>query len=100
MRRLGTDDPKDIPFSGLDDDPLGQHHMAPPSAQGAQPEVALIGDQLDDEADLVHVARQHDSGVLGFAFFSADNASELVLLDDCHFLQVPPDDFPDFSLIA
>ena len=53
------------------------HH--PPS--GTKADKALFGDQADHEADLVHVAGQHDPRRIGAAALDADDAAQLVVLD-------------------
>src|SRR5690606_13977871 len=57
--RLGADDTHQLPLTGEDPDPLGQHHLAPPAAQGLKPEKTFLGDVGDEKAHLVQMTGDH-----------------------------------------
>ncbi len=47
--------------AGEDLDPLAEHHLRPPAADGHELDEAVQGDVLHHEADLVHVPGDHDA---------------------------------------
>jgi hypothetical protein len=56
MRRLLSDHAGDRAVLGEDADALGDEHGGDPAADAAEPQVALVVDVGDDQADLVDVA--------------------------------------------
>ena len=62
MRGFRTNETGHVALSGLNHNTLGQHHMAPLSSQGAESDKSFVCDELNDEADFVHVPGNHDPG--------------------------------------
>ena len=60
MDWLAGDDAEDRPLGGPDGHPLADQHFGVPAADRLNIEEALVVDVLDDQADLVAVAGQHD----------------------------------------
>jgi hypothetical protein len=75
--RLGADDAQYVPLVGLDQHALAEQHLVPPAAEGQELDEAVVGNVGGDEADLVHVAGEHD--LRPVARLVADEAAELVL---------------------
>ncbi len=95
---LGPDDADDVAPVGLDDDALGEEGLIPPAAELEELEEAVVVDVGDDEADLVHVAGEHDAGA--FTGAMADEAAELVLGQVAQRGHVVTQDGADLGFIA
>jgi hypothetical protein len=81
----------------LDDDLLAQEHLVPPTAQGNELEESFLGDVMDHEANLVHVAGEHHPRPA--LSLTADQAADAVLLDGAQGLQVTPHESADLGLV-
>jgi len=90
----------DITLPGLNDNTLGQHHMAPPSSERTESDKSLIRNQLHDETDFVHVSGDHDPRCLGFALFAAYDTTEPVLFNNRYLLKMFSNDLTNLLLIT
>ena len=95
MGRLGSDDARHLAVAGQYCDPLRQGHLVPPASQGDELDESFLGDQLDHEADFVHVTGQHYARVFAGSALDAYDASHAVLLDGGNGLQVSAHDLSD-----
>lgn len=98
MGRLGPDDADDVPLVGFDDDALGEKRLIPPTAKLKKLEKATVVNVGDDEADLVHVAGEHDAGAV--SGLATDEAAELVLRQVAKGGHVLAEDGAHLGLIA
>ena len=91
--------PATSPLEVLIDHPLAQQDLVEPAAQRDELEEAFLGDQLDHEADLIHVPGEHHASASCRARLAADQAADFVLFQRAEPRQVLFHHGADFLLM-
>ena len=95
MNGFTADDADDFFAIAVEDlDALAEHDLVPPATNGDELEVAVRSDVLNHEADLVHVACDHDAWTI--VGMRADDGAGFVGVERADFLEFVGENGADF----